>query len=43
MSLVIAKIIDGRIIIESDSQLSTSNSFKQNPISTVLKVIIVSP
>jgi hypothetical protein len=43
MSLVIAKIIDGRIIMESDSQLSTSNSFKQNPISTVLKVIIISP
>jgi len=43
MSLVIAKIIDGRIIIKSDSQLNNPNILKQNPTSTVLKVIVVSP
>lgn len=49
MSLVIAKIVDGRIRIESDSHLYNPPSQRQNPLDkknhldAILKVIIVSP
>jgi len=42
VSLVIAKIIGGRVRVESDSQSSSSDVTQQNPLDTVLKAVIVS-